>query len=324
MIELWAEAGPCEDSIDTALEYAQTVYDSGASALKVQWYRADTLVTPTASRYDNTSGDASTQWEMFSKSIYPYQRWEPVIEFCRDRNIKFIPSVFDMEAVEVANEYELPILKIASGDLTYHELIQFASDGRQLALSTGAATLDEIELAYEKMYEGTHILMACHLEYPTPYHRANLARTYSLQYRFPLAVPGFSDHTPGVDTIPLIVATGCQVIEKHVTLEPNRGYDSDFALDPSQLEAAVQKIQGTVGVMGNAEINPDEDELAAREGARRSPYASRDIPAGTQITRSDIDILRPYYGLHPAEAFRLVGRSFESDIPKHGQFPTPE
>lgn len=322
MIEFWAEAGPCDKSIDKALAYADAMRDAGAHALKVQWYNPETVFAPNAPRYDNTSGPALTQNAAAANPIYPYSLWEPVIDKCRSLNMRFVPSVFDLEAVDVANEFELPVLKIASGDLTYHELIRYASDGRQVALSTGAAEINEIEEAVNQLSAQpnvNHILMACHLEYPTPYHRANLARSYSLQALFPHLVPGFSDHTPGIDTIPLIVATGCQVIEKHVTLAQGRGYDSDFALVPVDVRNAINKIEGTVAVMGEAEITPDASELPAREGARRSPYAARDIPAGTTLTMEDMIMLRPNYGIEPWEAARLVGRSFEVDIAKGGR-----
>lgn len=323
MIELWAEAGSCDKSVAKALDYAEAVYKAGASALKVQWYTPETVFTPDAPRYDNTSGPASTQWEAGLNPIYPYNLWEPVIDFCRDKDIKFVPSVFDFEAIDVANEFELPILKIASGDLTYHKLIRAASDGRQVALSTGGATLDEVEAAYNNLSNRTHILMACHLEYPTPYHRANLARSYALQYHFPMAVPGFSDHTPGIDTIPLITATGCQVIEKHFTLEADKGYDSDFALTPELLEEAVQKIQGTLGVMGDADLTPDAEEQAALAGARRSPYARVTIPANTTITSDKLIMLRPSYGPNPQDASKLIGRSFGFDIGPNEPLPFP-
>lgn len=322
MIEFWAEAGPCDKSVDRAIEYAEAVHAAGAQALKVQWYNPDTLTTPIASRYDNTSGGAATQHELFANPIYPYERWEPVIERCQALGIRFIPSVFDLEAVQVANKFSLPLLKIASGDLTYHTLIRAAAEqGRQLAISTGAADLTEIAEAVDGLSPNHHILMACHLEYPTPYANANIARTFALQMSFPAFVPGFSDHTPGIDTIPLIVASGCVVIEKHFTLTPNQGYDSDFALDPDQLAAAVQKVQGTVAVMGNSDITPSQGEVAARIGARRSVYAARHIPAGQIITNEDLTVLRPFYGPEPDDLYRYLGRSFETDIPQFGELP---
>lgn len=327
MIELWLEAGKCDRSVQTALEYAKAAVSVGASALKVQWYRPETVFTSTAPRYDKTSGPAKTQWEAEINPIYPYELWEPVIDYCRSQNIRFIPSVFDMEAVDVANKFELPVLKLASGDITYHELIRHASEGRQVALSTGAATLTEVEQAVNQLdldRGRAHILMACHLEYPTPYHRANIARTYALQEFFPFMVPGFSDHTPGVDTIPLIVATGCQVIEKHFTLKQGLGYDSDFALSPDEARNAVLKIEGTVGVMGDSVIEPDEHEMAAREGARRSPYLAVDVPAGRIITSQDVVMLRPDYGVSPQQAARYYGRSFPEDLPKEGRLPVDQ
>jgi sialic acid synthase SpsE len=320
-VELWAEAGPCDNSVEAALRYAQAVADSGASALKVQWYNADHLVVPHASRYDHTGGDETTQYEMFRKSIYPYTNWDPVIDLCKELGIRFIPSVFDFEGIDIANQYELPILKIASGDLTHHELINAAAAGRQVAISTGAASLPEVADALSNL-EGGHILMACHLEYPTPYHRANIARTYVLQDAFPYHVPGFSDHTPGVDTIPLIVATSCQIIEKHFTLEPFKGHDSDFALSPADLRNAWLKIEGTLAVMGDAEVSPDWDEGPALMGARRSPYPIRDIAPGETLEPGDLEVLRPYYGIDPWEVSKYYGRSFEFSIPKHGHLPS--
>lgn len=320
MIELWAEAGPCENSVQKALDYVDAVYEAGAAALKVQWYNADAIVRPDAFRYDNTSGGPTTQYELFAGSIYPYERWEPVIEKCRSLNVRFIPSVFDLEAVGVANEYDLPVLKIASGDITYHELIREAADGRQVAISTGAATLPEVEAAVDQI-QGEHILMACHLEYPTPYHRANLARTYALQANFPHLIPGFSDHTPGIDTVPLIVASGCQVIEKHFTLVPNTGGDSDFALSPTELRNAVLKIEGTVAVMGDSYLEPTSGEEKARDGARRSPYLRVPVPAGKHIGINDLVMLRPFYGIHPWEAPSYVGRSYGMDLGAGDELP---
>ena len=321
MIELWAEAGPCDNSVSQALKYVQAIHASGTNAIKVQWYNADTLVIPTATRYDKTGGVARLQYELFEDSIYPYSRWDPVIDRCKELGLRFIPSVFDFEAIDYANERELPVLKIASGDITYHKLIRAASEGRQVALSTGASRLPEVELAVDQLTQGEHILMACHSEYPTGYHTANIARTHALQLNFPHMIPGFSDHTPGIETIPPIVATGVQVIEKHFTLKQSMGYDSDFALSPVELRNAVNKIQGTVAVMGDADIEPDAGEEAARTGARRSPYAAHRIPAEKHVELDDLVMLRPYYGIEPWEAPKYVGRSYGKDIEKGGQLP---
>lgn len=319
-VELWAEAGPCDKSVDAAMEYVRRTAEAGATALKVQWYNPETTFTPDAPRYDNTAGDAKTQWEAAANPIYPYGYWEPVIEACRDYNIKFIPSVFDFEAIDAAAHFGLHEVKIASGDLTYHSLVAYAAKNiPRLAISTGAATLEEIKATMEIVGPG-HILMACHLEYPTPLHRANIARSFMIQdyFREYDITPGFSDHTPGINTIPLIVATGVGVIEKHFTLAQGRGYDSEFALAPVDLRNAVLSIDATLRIMGHSDLQPTAEEMAARQGARRSPYLARDIKAGETITESDIIVLRPNYGVDPEER-GFVGMVAERDMPKYSK-----
>lgn len=321
MIEVWAEAGPCDNSVAAALQYVDAVHQAGAAAIKVQWYNADTLVTPDAPRYDNTSGKETTQYAMFKKGIYPYERWESVISRSRDLGIEFIPSVFDHEAIEYAEDAGIKTIKIASGDITYLNLIRHASSfAERIAISTGASTLDEVADALDAVQPGCEaILMACHLEYPTPLTRANIARTYDLQQNFPDCVPGFSDHTPGIASFPLIAATGCQVIEKHFTLEAGKGYDSDFALTPADLRNGVLSLERTLALMGDIALSPTPEEAAGRQGARRSLYTRRAIPAGQTVNADDIAVLRPGGGLHPEDKPLLAGMAPLVDLPKFHQ-----
>lgn len=320
-IEFWAEAGPCDNSVNAALAYVNAAYTAGASALKVQWYNAPKLVVPGVGRYDKTSGSETTQFDMFAQGIYPYSRWDPVIELTRRSNMEFIPSVFDHEAVEYAAHKNITTLKIASGDITYLDLITHASQScDRIAISTGGSTLDEVADAVEAVDSDCDlILLACHLEYPTPIERANLARTYDLQWAFPDSEAGFSDHTPGIDSIPLIVASGVTIIEKHFTLKKGQGYDSDFALDPVDLRNAILSVERTLTLMGDVSVSPDTDEMAGRTGARRSLYTSRAIPAGHAITPPDIAVLRPGTGLSPRDAQTVTGMAPRSDLPKHHQ-----
>ena len=102
MIEMWAEAGPCDNSVKQALKYVRAISEAGANAIKVQWYNADTLVVSNAARYDKTGGAYQMQYDMFKGAIYPYSRWDPVMDLCKDLNLRFIPSVFDLEAVDYA------------------------------------------------------------------------------------------------------------------------------------------------------------------------------------------------------------------------------
>ena len=319
MIEFWAEAGPCERSVQKAIEYVHAAREAGASALKVQWYRPETLVQSNTPRYDNTSGDAKTQGAAFSNSIYPYERWGPVIEECQSQGLEFIPAVFDIEAVQVAKEFELRTIKIASGDITYLDLIEKAAAGQdRIAISTGASTLDEVGRAMKAASSDRSppeiILLACHSEYPTPAERANIARTFALQGTFPDATPGFSDHTAGIGTIPLMVAAGVFIIEKHFTLEANQGYDSDFALTPSELRNAILSTQRTVAMMGDGALIPTEGETAARFGARRSLVLTESLSVGTVLAPHHLIALRPHQDAAPSPAERIIGRRLNRDL----------
>ena len=318
MIEFWAEAGPCENSVAKALEYVHTAKEAGASALKVQWYNPETLVQPDTLRYDNTSGPAKSQRELFAHAIYPYERWAPVVETARALDLEFIPSVFDLEAVEQAKHFDIKTIKIASGDITYTEMITAsAKDQERIAISTGASTTDEIGVAVKAASDAREtILMACHSEYPTPLDRANISRSYSLQADWPTTTPGFSDHTPGIASIPLIVATGVSVIEKHFTLEGGHGYDSDFALTPTDLRNAILSIQRTIAMMGDGVLSATEEEAAARSGARRSLVLTRSLKAGTALTAEMLSALRPHLegAPTPAERYEVMGRTVKEDM----------
>jgi len=320
MIEIWAEGGACDKNIKSALKYVRAVADAGAQALKVQWYQPETHLIPDALRYDQTEGPAKTQWEVIKNPIYPYERWVSVIDLARDQGIEFIPSVFDHESIDFAEQMGIKTIKIASGEITNFELISHAAEvAKRIALSTGGSTLDEVDEALSHIQGPEIVLMACHLEYPTPVERANIARTFDLQYNFPDETPGFSDHTAGILSIPLIVATGCQVIEKHFTLAKGHGYDSDFALDAIDLRNAVISAERTMTLMGDSTVTPDASEMRAREGARRSCYTARAIPTGKPLDPYDIVVLRPGTGLPPSAASTLEGMAPSKDLPKHHQ-----
>ena len=302
-MEFWSEIGAGDGSVDYALTAARVVSASGGSALKVQWLHPKDIFTRSAPRYDNTSGEWATQFAGYegSRNIYPYGMWEPVIDQCRALDLEFIPAVFSKQAVTVASEMSLPHVKVASGDITHFSLIdQIGREGfPRVTISTGASTPAEIERAVEWLraagWSGELTLLACHLQYPSRVVNAHLGRIIALRDLFPRDVRiGYSDHTPGIDTIPVALSFGAQVVEKHFSLHPKSGGgDHDFAIGPEELAAAVQLSQYLLEMIGNVEIEVSPGEAAAREGARRSLFAVRDLVAGEQLTADDVVALRP-------------------------------
>lgn len=324
MLEIWAEAGPCRGSVEYAIRCADAVAEAGADALKVQWYRADTITSPEAVRYDRTGGEAVLQAELFEDAIYPYEGWRPVIERCRQRGIQFIPAVFDFEAVDTAVRLGVEHVKIASGDITNLPLIKRAAGMfPKMTLSTGGATLDEVEAAVRVVLDGNRhqdlTLLACHLEYPTEWTDAHLGRIVALRQGFagtPIRV-GYSNHTPwqwADHSVTVAMLLGAEVLEQHFTLEKGETGDDSFAVDPEDLHDMVRVRGELLGAIGNVELVPSPGEQAAIVGARRSVHAVRDIGKGEAVTDENTALLRPGGGIPPAEWEGLWGQKAIVDI----------
>jgi len=297
---IWAEAGPCEGDIEYAKRAAHAVHKAGAHALKVQWLTPDTIFSKEAARYDHTPGEWILQADGYPKVI-PYADWREIADLCVTLGIGFVPSLFDVSAVRVAAEMDLAMVKVASGDITNEQLIKAIGTSKipNITISTGASTIEEVTQAVRWVQESdpskSITLLACHLEYPTEVVNAHLGRIVALRDQFPNLNVGYSDHTSGLDTVPLAVCLGAQVLEKHFTLDRDIGVgDHSFAVDGDDLVEMVHLSQLTLSVVDNIELEPTPGEQAARVGARRSLYAARDIESGSHITEDDLVPLRPY------------------------------
>ena len=330
-MEIWAEAGRCEGDVNYALMAAQAVHDAGADALKVQWHHPDRIFSPNIPRYDKTDDRPITMNELDAARI-EYEDWRPVVDKCNTLGIKFIPSIFDPEAVGWLERYALSHAKIASGDITNRWLIQEVADslrfhqpwGPVLALSTGASTAEEIARAVgwvaDTGFRGTLQILACHLAYPTEDDNAHLGRVAALSLLAADLIAnrrigkigrielGYSDHTRSLQTASLLVAMGASVLEKHFTMYgKGHGSDHEFALDPPSLYNFVQSRDRAQALMGSAALQPTEDEKAALKGARRSLAAAVDIPKGTPLSADMFIMLRPGTGIPPYELDRVIG-----------------
>lgn len=330
-MEIWAEAGRCEGDVQYALAAAQAVSDAGADALKVQWHHPDRIFSANIPRYDKTDDRPLTMNELDAARI-DYDDWRPVVDLCNALSIRFIPSIFDPEAVPYLEKYALSYAKIASGDITNRWLIQEVADALRfhqpwaptLCISTGASTADEISRAIkwvgETQFRGTLLLLACHLAYPTADSEANLSRVPALANvvselvftrqtgRVARVEVGYSDHTASIETAALLTAMGAAVLEKHFTLKgKGHGSDHEFGVTPTDLFNLVQARDRAQIFMGDPTLLPTDSELAARRGARRSLAAARDIPRGTRLTVDMFTMLRPATGIAPYELGQLIG-----------------
>ncbi len=219
MIKVVAEAGQCmEGSIDRAILMAEAAAAAGAWGFKIQALDPDLIVTRDASRYWE-HGEARSQHATFTRNgVIGHDQWGPVAEACRSLGLKFIATPFDVGAVDKLDAL-VDAWKIASGDINNARLLrEVASTGLPTIVSTGAASMGDVNTAVSALANVDVTLLACSLEYPTPPEHAQLARIRTLT-KAPLACEvGYSDHTLGTWAAPLAVAAGATMLEKHFSL----------------------------------------------------------------------------------------------------------
>lgn len=314
---------------------------AGADAVKFQTFDAERLAArsaPKAAYQKARTGEAESQLAMLKKLELPRDWHAPLQAHARQKGIAFLSTAFDAGSLDFLVAMDLPLFKIPSGELTNAPLLwQFARSGKPLVLSTGMATLSEVEegLAVIAHALGSaaepanmlevwchwsrpeararlqqHVtLLHCTSQYPTPAHEVNLRAMDTLAAAFGLEV-GYSDHTEGVLVPVAAVARGARVIEKHFTLDRTLpGPDHAASLEPGELKAMVDAIRQVEAVLGDGSKAPQPSEWDSRVAGRQQVIAAQDIPAGMPIRRDQLATARCGAGLPPAELWGLVGRT---------------
>ena len=310
-----AEIGNANGDLGYALDCVDQFADAGVWAIKGQMYRADTLVTRTAKPYGHRIKEPSTQWEAFSKQL-TRREWDQVHEACDDRGVLFFGSVFDLDAIDHAVADDWPYIKLASADITYKALVASAAfTGIPLIMSTGAATVNEIQRALRWTGDVDVILMVCTLAYPTLHQDAHLSRIGTIRRLFDRTV-GYSDHTRDIDvTVQAFTHWDAWCVEKHVTLTPGEGGDHDFAITPALVrEALSEDVPRSDVVDGSPMIRVHLSEQAARVGARRSLHATRNLRPGDMLTVDNVKVVRPGTGIEPWRYLDVLGERVTASV----------
>jgi len=299
-VQVIAEAGQChEGDFKRALRMIDEAADGLASAIKFQLLQPHTIAAPSAPKYWRHGDDLDQRGVFLRNGLLPYRAHIDLADAAEQVGIQLIGTPFDVDAVDVLAEIGNPI-KIASGDITNSLLLDAVADtGLPVILSTGAATLPEIHAARRRLTPCAEvILLACSLQYPTPPEHAALGRIRTLLFEFGGRV-GYSDHTLDTWAAGPAVAMGATVLEKHFTVD---GWskpvpDHDMALvgvDELLLYKATAEMAAAAVQIDWLEPHPGEGPAAV--GARRSWYATADLPAGAVLTVDNVAPLRP---LHP-------------------------
>lgn len=303
-------------SLKQAKKLIDVAAEAKADAVKFQIFQAENLYSKHTPEFSYLKG--KNTYELI-KSIETPREWiNELAKYCEDRNITFLASAFDFEAVDIIDKH-VPAFKIASFEITDLELLKYATEkGKPMIISTGMANLSDIEdaiTAIKSVGNEDIILLHCNSLYPTPVEVVNLRAMETMRTAFKVPV-GFSDHTLGTHIPIAAVAMGACVLEKHFTLDRSLpGPDHSFAIEPDELKEMVRCIREVEKAEGNG--IKEKSELESEEmyvKARRSIHAKVDIPKGTKIKREMLIVKRPGYGIKPKFIDIVIGREAKEGI----------
>jgi N-acetylneuraminate synthase len=305
----------CRRLIDAAAE-------AGAQAVKFQSWTESSLIAKEEYDRNTQYSDKKRHFGSLREMVKAYQfTAEQHLEarsHCKARGIAFCSSAFSTEEVDLLEKLDVPFFKIASMDVVHLPLLKHvARKQRPVVISTGMATLAEIEQAVETVHSAGNdqiVLLHCVAIYPPDYDTINLRNMATLQQAFDVPV-GFSDHTLGTAITLAAITLGACVIEKHFTLDKDMaGWDHSISADPAELRIIVEEGNNIFTALGSNRRTVSDQEIEKRKKFRRSVVARRALQRGHLLAEADLNAKRPGTGISPDELPYVIGRKLARDI----------
>ena len=314
-------SGNHNGSLERALEIVRAVAASGAGAVKIQTYTADTITldvdTPAFRVSDGHElWGSRTLYDLYTEAHTPYEWHEEIFGLARELGLIAFSTPFDESAVDFLEGLDAPLYKVASLEIVDLPLIRrIAETGKPVIMSVGTATIGEVAAAVEAARDGGAedlTLLACTSSYPARAEDAHLRRMATMRDMFGVKV-GLSDHTLGIGVSVAAATLGARVIEKHVTLRrSDGGVDAAFSLEPEELRALVDESAAAVAALGSAAAWSTAAETESLR-LRPSLYVAADVRAGDEVTLDNVRSVRPSGGLAPVHLPAVLGRRFTAD-----------
>lgn len=319
-----AEAGVNHNGdLELARQLIDVAAEAGADLVKFQTFNATRLATRSAKKADyqaKATDSQESQHEMLRRLELTAEMHKELIAHCAARNIGFFSTGFDIESIDLLVSLGQDHFKIPSGEITNLPYLRHIGRlGKAIILSTGMATMGEIEAAIDVLDQaGTSrasiTVLHCTTEYPTPMAEVNLRAMQSIHTAFGVAV-GYSDHTRGIEVAIAAVAMGASVIEKHFTLNRNLpGPDHKASLEPDELKAMVTAIRNVEIALGDGIKRLTPSEAKNKPVARKSLVASQTIKVGELFSAQNITTKRPGTGISPMRWDEVMGRTAPRDF----------
>ena len=304
-----------------AKEMIYAAKDAGADAVKFQTFSAESLAsadTPKVKYQESTTASSETHFQMLKKLELSRDDHYDLNEYCKDTDIKFLSTPYDIVSAKFLNSLNIEMFKTASADVVDIPLQKFlASTGKPVIVATGMASLGEIEYVTNIFQDASNenlILLHCVSNYPCSDASINLKAMNTLQTAFQLPV-GFSDHSEGSLAASLSVAFGAKVIEKHFTLDKTlEGPDHRASSTPEEFCELVRKVRQSEAILGSPIKSCQEEERQMASVSRKSIVLSRDCSKGTIIKADHLTLRRPGTGILSHHLSGFIGGVLKSDL----------
>lgn len=314
-------------SKQTAIDTIIAAKRSGADAIKLQTYTADTITldckTDDFKITQGTIWDGQYLHDLYQEAYTPWEWHADLFAAAKEQGMLCFSSPFDKSAIDFLESINNPIYKIASLEITDIPLIKYAAQTmKPIIISTGIASHEDIQLAIDTCREvGNNdiTLLKCTTSYPAPLNEANLIMINDFAKRYNVKV-GISDHTMGFIAPLVAVAMGATVIEKHFIIDRSiGGPDASFSMNEQEFTEMVKAVRDAESAIGKVDYNLTEKQLKSREFSR-SLYVANDIKAGEIITVDNVRSVRPGFGLHPRYFEEILGKKVQKDLTKGTSF----
>jgi N-acetylneuraminate synthase len=307
-------------NFDRAVKIMEEAKKAGADAIKLQTYTPDTMtlnVHNESFKVKGTIWEGRNLYELYAEAYTPWD-WHPKLKEIADRiELDFFSTPFDRTALDFLEKLNVPAYKVASFELIDLPLLRrIARTGKSIIISTGMASLSEIDEAVKTIRESGAppiALLKCTSAYPASPMEMNLRTIPYLSQVYEVPA-GLSDHTLGLETALAAVAIGANIVEKHFTLSrKDAGPDSSFSTEPHELREMVNAIRTVEKALGEVSFQLTQQEASSRV-FRRSLFVVRAIQAGEMFTEENVKSIRPSFGLHPRYFEEVMGRKARKDI----------
>lgn len=308
-------------NIENAKKSIEIAKKAGADAFKIQTAKPELITMNCDNEYfqikQGTIWDGTTLYKLYQTACTPWEWHKELFDYAKEIGITIFSTPFDFTAVDLLEELNTPIYKIASFEITDIPLIEYAaSKGKPMIISTGIATLEEIEEAVEackRVGNNDITLLKCTSQYPAKLEDANLNTMIDMKERFGVKI-GLSDHTMGDIVATTAVALGAEVVEKHFIIDRAiGGPDASFSMTPDEFKEMVTRIREVEKTLGKVDYKLDDKKKNSRVFAR-SLFITENVKVGEELTEKNCRSIRPGYGLAPKFYKEVLGKKVTKDI----------